>query len=211
VREAVVAAFAAEGFKLIQSDPAAHVVDNEDNLPDGDDWYGAIISGHTENDWVTVYVDDWKDSGLLARWISETLQTQAIEVWVANDVNWGYTYWENGRVRDRFADDPKTLSVDPAEAAMYTGDPAALGPVLEVTDDAFAKVLAEAKSRAGQFAGPSIGDLSEALALPFEQAFTAYEYFFTDDPDDYTTDLPHWPDFRHLAFRHPHGRERLAE
>jgi len=211
VRDAMIAAFGAEGFQLVQTDPAAEVVENEDQLPDGDDWYGAIMSGHNENDWVTIYVDDWKDSGVLARWVSETLQTQAIEIWVADDVNWGYSYWENGRVRDRFADDPKTMTEDAAEREMYKGAPEVLGPVLEVTDAAFAKVLVDAKERAGQFAGPSVGELCEALALPFEQAFTGYDYFFSDDPDDYSIDLPHWPDFRHFAFRHPERRERLAE
>lgn len=211
VRDAVVAAFSTEGFALIQATAASDVVDNDDRLPDGDDWYGVIVSGRTDCDWVSVYVDDWKDSGLLARWISETLETQAIEIWVADDVNWGYTYWENGRVRDRFADDPRTMTDDPIEMKMYAGAPESLGPILEVTDDVFAKALVDAKARAGQFAGPSVGDLCESIAIPFEQAFTGYEYFFSDDPDDYSADLPHWADFRHYAFRHPDRRERLTE
>jgi hypothetical protein len=211
VRDAVIAVFDAEKFTLIQNEQASSVVDNEERLPDGDDWYGLLISSRTDNDWVTVYVDDWKDCGLLARRVSEMLDTQALEIWVADDVNWGYTYWERGIVADRFADDPCVLTTHPAELELYYGNPAALGDILEVTDDVFAKALSVARDRAGQFSGPCVGDLCEAIALPFEQAFTAYEYFFTDDPDDYSVDIPHWPEFRHLAFRHPDGRERLCE
>lgn len=211
VSNAVVATFEGEGFELIQTDKASLVVDNEDLLPDGDNWYGVMIAGRTETDWVTVYLDDWKDCGLLARKITESLQTSAIEVWVADDVNWGYNYWQNGVVGDRFADDPAVLTTDAAEAELYFGNAAVVGPILEVTDETFSKVLVNARNRAGQFAGPCIGDLCEAVALPFEQVFTGYEYFFTDDPDDYSADLPTWSHYVHLAFIHPNDRERLAE
>ncbi|MGO8674211.1 MAG: hypothetical protein ACLQVD_22965 [Capsulimonadaceae bacterium] len=211
VYQALVDTLAAEKFRLIQDDPAADVVDNDDCLPEGEDWYGLILSGHADNDWVTVYAADWKDCGLLARRISENLQSQVLEVWVADDVNWGYNYWQNGVVVDRFADDPRVLTVDAAEADLYFGSPAAVGPILEITDDAFAHMLAAARNNAGQFAGPSVGDLCTAVALPFEQAFTAYDYFFTDDPEDYAPDLPQWPQFRHLVFQHPDGRDRLTE
>ena len=36
VRDAVAAAFKAEGFQLVQADAATEVVDNDDKLPDGD-------------------------------------------------------------------------------------------------------------------------------------------------------------------------------
>jgi hypothetical protein len=211
VQEAVVETLAAEGFSLVQNEAASSVVDNDEFLPDGDDWYGILLSGHSDNDWVTIYVDDWKDSGLLARKVTQSLGAQAIEIWVADDVNWGYSYWESGNVRDRFADDPKVMTADAAEAELYDGCPSALGPILEVTDEALAVVLTDARKRAGQFAGPSVGEICEAIALPFEQAFTAYEYFFSDDPADYSVDLPHWNHFRHLTFRHADGRDRLTE
>ena len=41
--------------------------------------------------------------------------------------------------------------------------------------------------------------------------FLLLDGFRSDDPDDYSVDLPHWPDYRHYAFRHPDKRERLTE
>lgn len=210
VRNAVIAVFEQEGFSLLQVDPAYRVVDNEDRLPDIE-WYGVMISGKTDNGWVTVYVDDWKDSGFLAKKLSAYLSSHAIEIWVADDVNWGYTFWHNGLVIDRFADDPAVMTTNKDESQAYEGSAEKLGPILDVTDDAFQELLSDAHAKAGKFTGPIIGDFCEAIALPFEYAFTAYEYFFTDDPEDYTIDLPEWSQFRHMSFGYPDEKETLAD
>ena len=211
VKDAVTKTFADAGFRFLSDEPASVVVNDEDRLPDGDHWYGVIVSGATGRGWVSVYLDDWADSGLLAKSVSAALAVPALEVWVADDIHWGYTYYEAGQVKDRFADAPNALAETPAEAALYAGNPDALAAILQVPINQFTKTLADARAKAGQFSGGPLGDVAEAVGLPFEHIFTGYDYFFSDDPEDYSGDLENWPAFRHLAFQMPKGRETLAE
>ena len=53
--------------------------------------------------------------------------------------------------------------------------------------------------------------MKRKVRVQSNRAISAYEYFFSDDPADYSVDLPHWNHFRHLTFRHPDGRDRLTE
>lgn len=211
VRKSVTDTFADAGFRLLSDEPASMVVEDEDKLPDGDNWYGVLVSGKSGRGWVSVYVDDWADSGLLAKSISQKLGVPALEVWVADDIHWGYTCCENGEVKDRFADDATLMSEDAAEAALYAGDADALSAVLQVPPTQFARTLQDAHAKAGQFAGGPLDAVALAVGLPFEHLFTGYDYFFSDDPEDYSLDLEDWPAFRHLAFQTPKGRETLAE
>lgn len=211
VTEAMTQTFADAGFKLLSNEPASIVVNDEDKLPDGDRWYGALVSSPTKGGWVSVYVDDWADSGLLAKSVSRSLSLHALEVWVSDDIHWGYTYYENGEVKDRFADDPSQVAETAEEAKLYAGHADTLATVLRVPLAQIAKTLTDAHAKAGQFAGGPLGDLAEAIGLPFEHVFTGYDYFFSDDPDDYSQDLEDWPAFRHLAFQMPKNRETLAE
>ena len=211
VKNLVHATFSTAGFRFLSDEPASAVVDNEDKLPDSDNWYGVIISGATKRGWVSVYVEDWADSGLLAKTLSLHRSIPILEVWVADDVHWGYTYYENGQVQDRFADDPSQVAGTSAEAALYRGNADALAAILKVPAAQFARTLTAAHANAGQFAGEPLGDVAEAVGLPFEHVFTGYDYFFSDDPEDYSADLENWPAFRHLAFQTPPDREALAE
>ncbi len=211
VRGAVTDLFTAAGFAPLGEQPAALVTEDEDALPDGETWYGVLVSGNAGAGWVTVYVDDWQDSGLLAKHLSKTLGTPALEIWVADDIHWGYTYYERGEVRDRFADAPGEVADTPEEAALYVGQPDALAPILQVPPSQFAAALTDAHTNAGQFAGGPLDAVALAVGLPFEHLFTGYDYFFEDDPDDYAQDLEDWPAFRHLAFQPPAGRETLSE
>ena len=204
------ALFADKGFSLLGDEATSIVVENEDKLPKGDDWYGVIVSGATKHGWVSIYVDDWADSGLLAKGLSAALSAPVLEVWVAEDIHWGYTYYENGSVRDRFADDPSQVAATPEEAALYVGQADVLTPILR-TPQTFHQILLDAQAKAGQFAGEPLDGVASAVGLPFEHLFTGYDYFFDDDPEDYADDLEQWPEFRHLAFQTPLGRETLAE
>ncbi len=174
-------------------------------------WYGVIVSGQTKHGWVSVYLDDWADSGLLAKSVSSSLRVPALEVWVADDIHWGYTYSESGTVQDRFADAPNEVAETPAEAALYAGNADVLAPILQIPTSQFAKTLTDAYTRAGQFSGGPLDAVAEAVGLPFEHLFTGYDYFFSDDPEDYSGDLENWTAFRHLAFQTPKNRETLAE
>ena len=211
VKVAVTKTFADAGFRFLSDEPASAVVDDEDRLPDGDHWYGVMVSSATKRGWVSVYADDWADSGLLAKSLSSALAVPALEVWVADDIHWGYTYYENGTVQDRFSDAPNEVAETPAEAALYVGNADALAAILQVPPSQFAKTLADARAKAGQFSGGPLDAVAEAVGLPFEHVFTGYDYFFSDDPEDYSSDLENWPAFRHLAFQMPKGRETLAE
>ena len=211
VKDAVIKVFADTGFPLLSDEPASAVVEDEDKLPEGDRWYGVLVSGKSGRGWVSVYVDDWADSGLLAKSLSQSLGVPTLEVWVADDVHWGYTYYENGAVKDRFADDPTPLAETADEAALYAGNAEALAAILQVPPAQLAKTLADARAHAGQFAGGPLDAVALAVGLPFEHLFTGYDYFFDDDPEDYSQDLENWPAFRHLAFQLPKGRETLAE
>lgn len=211
VKDAVTKTFAEGGFRFLSDEPLPVVVDDEDTLPDGDHWYGVIVSGKSGTGWVSVYADDWADSGLLAHSVSSVLNVPALEVWVADDIHWGYTYYEAGQVQDRFADAPSALAETPAEAALYAGNADVLAAVLQISLGQFAKTLSDARANAGQFSGGPLDSVAEAVGLPFEHLFTGYDYFFSDDPEDYSADLENWPAFRHLAFQMPKGRETLAE
>ena len=211
VKDAVAKTFMDAGFRLLGDEPLSAAVDDEDKLPNGDHWVGVIVSGPTKRGWVSVYGDDWADSGLLAKSVSLALGVPALEVWVADDIHWGYTYYESGLVADRFADDPSQIAETPAEASLYVGAADALSAILQVPPSRFAETLADARAKTGQFSGGPLGDIADAVGLPFEHVFTGYDYFFSDDPEDYSADLENWPSFRHLAFQMPKGRETLAE
>ncbi len=211
VRGLVTTLFTGEGFRLIGEEAASVVTEDEDKLPDGDDWYGVLVSGASGKGWVSVYVEDWQDSGFLAKRLSQAAQAPVLEVWVADDIHWGYNYYENGEVRDRFADDPSQVAESVEETALYRGEAARLASVLQAPPAQFEAVLQDAREGAGQFAGGAVDALAQAVGLPFEHVFTGYEYFFDDDPEDYSEDLEDWPAFRHLAFQSPKGRETLAE
>ncbi len=211
VKKSVTGVFTNAGFRLLSDELASAVVEDEDKLPDGDNWYGVLISGKSGRGWVAVYVDDWADIGLLAKPLSGSLSVPALEVWVADDIHWGYTYYENGEVEDRFAEDPAQVAASREEAALYAGNANVLSAILQVPPAQFARTLQDAHAKAGQFAGGPLDAVALAVGLPFEHLFTGYDYFFSDDPEDYSLDLEDWPAFRHLAFQMPKGRETLAE
>ena len=211
VRGLITAIIIGEGFTLIGNEAASVVTEDENKLPNGDDWYGVLISGSSGKGWVSVYVEDWQDSGFLAKHLSQAAQAPVLELWVADDIHWGYNYYENGEVQDRFADDPSQVAESAAEAALYRGEAARLAPLLQVPPTRFEAVLQEARDNASQFAGGAVDALAQAVGLPFEHVFTGYDYFFEDDPEEYSEDLEDWPAFRHLAFQPPPGRETLAE
>lgn len=213
VQEAVTALFSEHGFQAVGEEAAAVVVEDEDKLPDGEGWYGVVVSGSTLTEWTSVYVEDWQDSGVLAKGLSKALAAPVLEVWIAEDTHWGYTYYENGIVLDRFADDPAKVAETAAEAAGLVGHAETLAAILRVPPAQFDGVLraAQAASASEEFVGTSIDGLAEATGLPFEHIMIGYESFFEDDPDDYASSLEHWPQWRHLAFRHPAGKEQIAE
>ena len=210
VRDLLTDIFTGEGFRLMSNEAASVVTQDEDKLPGGDAWYGVLLSGAAGRGWTSVYVDDWPDSGFLAKRLSQSLPAPVLEVWVAEDIHWGYTYYEDGLVRDRFTDDASQIAETAEEAALYRGQPEALAPILQGPPAQFTNLLRAAQTRAGQFAGEPIAALAQAVGLPFEHIFTGYDYFFTDDPEDYAQDLEHWPEFRFLAFQPPKGRETLS-
>lgn len=209
VRSAVVDVFGSEGFRLLSDEAASAALQGE---PDdtGEDGYGALVSGPSGRGWVTVYVDDWADSGLLAKRLSQTLAAPVLEVWVAEDIHWGYNSFAGGEVRDRFADDPAPVAESDAEAAQYQGQPDTLAALLHVPPAPLHAALTGARQHAGQFAAPGVDALAAAVGLPFEHVFTGYDYFWSDDPDEYADDLENWPAFRLLTFQPPAGRDTLT-
>ena len=211
VRGLLTTLFTGEGFQPIAEALASAVTEDEDKLPDGDGWYGVLISGASGSGWVSVYVEDWQDSGFLAKRLSQAVKAPVLETWVADDTHWGYNYYEGGEVRDRFTDDPSQVAEGAEEAALYQGDADRLAPVLQVPSARFAALLQEARAGAGQFAAGPLDALALAVGLPFEHIFTSYDHFFDDDPEDYSEDLEDWSAFRHLAFAPPPGRETLSE
>lgn len=211
VRGLLTTIFIGEGFTLIGSEAASVVAEDEDKLPDGDAWYGVLVSGAAGKGWVSVYVEDWQDSGFLAKRLSQAAEAPVLEVWVADDIHWGYNYYENGAVQDRFADDPAQVAESAEEAELYRGEADVLAPILQGPPPRFEALLQNARKSAGQFAGGPLDALAQAVGLPFEHVFTGYDYFFDDDPEDYSEDLEDWPAFQHLAFQPPPGRETLSE
>ncbi len=210
VRQAVSEILAQHGFQPVGDEAAPNVVDDEDALPPGDDWYGVMVGAGTDK-WTSVYVEDWQDSGVLAKGLSALLQAPTLEIWVVEDAHWGYTYYEGGEVKDRFADDPQKVAETPQEAASLQGRSEVLTPILGVTGSEFEHVLRNAQAGAGEFVGPVIDALAQSVGLPFDHIMIGYESFFADDPDDYEDGLERWRQWRHLAFRHPQGNEQLAE
>ena len=211
VRRALGDIFAAHGFPLLADTSAQEVAEDDDALPEGSHWYGVMVSGTSGRGWVSIYVDDWQDSGLLARALSKAVNCHVLEIWVAEDIHWGYTAFRAGAVLDRFADAPDEVADSPEEAALYQGNADALSPMLAQDPSTLQDALETARTQAGQFAGPGVDALASAVGLPFEHAFTGYDFFFSDDPEDYGPSLDHWPAFRHLAFALPPGRDTLAE
>ena len=211
VRDLLTTLFTSEGFQPIAEAPASAVTQDEDKLPDGDEWYGVLVSSASGKGWVTVYVEDWQDSGFLAKRLSQTVKAPVLELWVADNIHWGYNYYEGGEVRDRFADDPSQVAESAEEAALYRGDANTLAPVLQVPPARFDVLLQGAHEAAGQFAAGPLDAFAQAVGLPFEHVFTSYDHFFDGDPEDYSEDLEDWPAFRHLAFQPPLDRETLSE
>ena len=148
VRGLLTTLFTGEGFQPIAEASASAVTEDEDKLPDGDGWYGVLISGASGKGWVSVYVEDWQDSGFLAKRLSQAVKAPVLETWVADDTHWGYNYYENGEVRDRFTDDPSQVAEGAEEAALYQGDADRLAPVLQVPSARFAALLQEARAGA---------------------------------------------------------------
>ena len=211
VRGLLTTLFTGEGFQPIAEAAASVVTEDEANLPEGDDWYGVLVSGASGKGWVSVYVEDWQDSGFLAKRLSHAADAPVLETWVADDTHWGYNYYEGGEVRDRFADDPSKVAENSEEAALYRGEATALTPILQVPTARFEAALQGAREAAGQFAAGPLDALALAVGLPFEHVFTSYDHFFDDDPEDYGEDLEDWHAFRHLTFQSPPGRETLSE
>lgn len=211
VRRALTDIFTAHGLAPLADTPASLVVEDDDALSNEAEWYGVMVSGPSGRGWVSVYVDDWQDSGVLSRALSEALNVAVLEVWVAEDVHWGYTLFEDGAVTGRYTDDPPSVADTPEEAALYAGRADAFTLLLTQPAPVLQAALETARSKAGEFAGPGVDALAQAVGLPFEHAFTGYEFFFNDDPEDYGPSLEQWDKFRHLAFRTPPGRETLAD
>lgn len=211
VLSAVRSIFTAQGFTLLADTSARDVVEDDEALPSGSDWYGVVVSGASGRGWVSVYVEDWQDSGLLAQALSKALSVDVLEVWVAEDVHWGYTLFKQGAVADRYADDPQSVAETLEEVALYAGRASTFGGLLSQPADTLQATLETAHTQAGKFAGPGIDALAQAVGLPFEHVFTGYEFFFSDDPEDYGPSFDHWDQFRHLAFRTPAGRDTLAD
>lgn len=210
VRQALVDLFHAHGFALCGEDAVAAAVESDSDSAVALDWYGIIVSPPSGG-WISVYVDDWQDSGVIVKGLSRALEIPALEVWAADEIYWGYAYYENGEVIDRFANDPRKVSSQPAEIEILAGRPEALAPILCVPVAEFAQMLDNARTSAGQFVGPAIDNLAEAVRLPFDHILIGYESFFEDDPEDYVPGLLDWPRWQHLAFKHPEGKDRLVD
>jgi len=203
VRQKAVAAMAAHHFGLFSDE----LVDEAE--PD-DDSYGLICSGPTRAGWVSLYVTDWQDSGVIAQYLSHALSTAVLEIWVAEDTLWGYNYFECGEVRDRFASDPVGVAESPAEATRLYGDPGVLRGILKTSPDVLESILRHSQANAGGLAAGPVGRASDTLGLNFNHVYTSYEAFFDDDPEDYSPGLENWAQFRHLTFRHPQGKESIS-
>jgi hypothetical protein len=199
------------GFVPIADEPLAAVAADETRLPDGERWYGLICSGKTAGGWVSIYVEDWQDSGALAERISQSMPAHVLEVWIADDTVWGYNYFENGTVRDRFANDPAEVADTKADVLKLSGNPAALKAVLKTTPEEFAALLAKAQASRTDLAAGFVERFCDAVGLNFTHAYTSHDQFFDDDSEDYSPGMEDWEQFRHLAFQHPQGKERISD
>lgn len=191
VQQVVAAAFAAEGFFPASTNAASCKESYE------------VVVTETAEGWVSVLVDDWPDSGVLAQGLSARLGTAALELWVSGNVHWGYTLYERGVVIDRFADDPRLVGETQTEQALYQGRPEALAPLLRVPAARAAVALEQARHSAGQFAAGPVDAFVECLGLPLEQAFLSIDDFLDGDPEDL-------PPFHLLSFQPPLGRQSLV-
>jgi hypothetical protein len=200
-----------EGFPLLRAEPLREALDADAPGHDPDGTLGVVLSSAAGSGWVSVYTADWLESGVLAKALSQRLSLWALELWVVNDLHWGYTLYDSGQVLDRFADNPKNVADTREEQALYRGNPALFLPLLKSPAAQVAPILSRAHAQAGRFAAEPIDALADALGLPFAHAFLGYDSFFENDPEDYADDLEHWPQFRHLTFQIPAGREGLAE
>jgi hypothetical protein len=210
IKRSIISVFEKQGFKLTEDAPAAEIVGDDSQLPEDDTRYGLVISG-LSNGWISAYVDDWQDSGLLAKEISRRLQVPTLEIWASENVQWGYTYFVAGEVWDRFGNDPAAIADSPAEEKKYIGNPVALADVLVVPPVNLETVLRQAQQEPDEFVSGSISEVCDTVGLPYEHALIGYEDFFETDPEDYQQDLTDWPSFRHLYFIGADGKEKLAE
>ncbi len=209
VRQETILRFASDGFVLTLDVPLTQeVIDN--TLEEDDTVYGVAVSGRSGSGWVSVYVEDWPDSGLLARHLSHALQVPVLEVWGVEDTQWGYTYFENGIVRDRFTNDLALLD-SPEEAAQHQGSAEALSAVLSTPPSAMDALLRDAHSHPRALAAPFVNTLASQLGLPFENIYQGYTDFFEDDFDEDEPSDEQWQTFRHLTFQHPARQETLSE
>ena len=168
VRAAILELFTAHGFALTQDAPAADTL--EEDAGDGVGVFvGAPVRG---NPYISVYVADWPDSGLLARHLSRL--APVVELWCADGTLWGYTLFTGGMVADRFASDPARMGDTADEQNLYIGDAQKFAEILRVSPPTNA--LNAARAHAGKFAGPGVDALCDALGLPFAQGFTGIRY-----------------------------------
>jgi len=209
VSAAVSQIFNGAGYGLLTDETAQQAVESEEELED--DIYGYIVTGATEGGWISIYVDDWVDSGLIAKSVSQTLQAWTLETWIQDEFHWGYTLYNEGAILDRFTDDPYALTNDPDEAALYTGNHETFLPILVQPAETLKTLLDEAQEKAAEEnSTKSVAHLAEAVGIPFEHALIGLEDFFEEDPEDYIPDLENWPTFRFLTFRHPEGKSTLV-
>lgn len=211
VISAITDTFSADNFALVRIANADSVVNEKSAEPSlQDDQYGLFVSGTSGGKWVSVYVDDWKDSGFLAQCISERLATNVIEIWIAESIHWGYTIFNNGVVSDRFANEPDRMGDTKEERALYTGSEFELS---KIAGDACAGIFEAARQEqldAEDFAGSAVACVADAIGLPFEHAIIGYDDFFDEDSEEYAKDLSNWPSFQHLTFHSSRGNLQLA-
>jgi hypothetical protein len=197
------------GYGLLLDETGKQAVESEEELED--DIYGYMVSGPTQGGWVSVYVDDWVDSGLIAKTLSLKLEAYVLETWKQDEFHWGYTLYNLGEVLDRYTDDPYALTNDPDEASMYTGNHELFVPILVQPADTLKTLLDEGQSNSGiEDSTKSVALLAEAVGIQFEHALIGLEDFFEEDPEDYVVDLENWEAFRFLTFKHPEGKSALV-
>lgn len=209
VTAAVSDIFSGAGYGLLSDETAKEAVESEDELEE--DIYGFIVTGATQGGWISVYVDDWVDSGLIAKTLSDKLQAWVLETWIQDEFHWGYTLYNVGQIVDRFTDDPYALTNDPDEAALYTGNHETFLPILVQPAETLKSLLDQAQENAGEEnSTKSVALLAETVGIPFEHALIGLEGFFEQDPEDYVIDLENWEAFRFLTFKHPSGKSALV-
>lgn len=208
VLDAIKTAFGHEDFESDGEQIADAAVRSEEAVDDG--VYGVMVSGVTGVGWVSAYVDDWVDSGVVAISVSSHLKCWALEIW-REEVTWGCTLYNEGMVLDRFTNDPEMLADDPDFGTLHAGDYAKFQQILTVPPEKLKLLLELSREKsAEEYSVPAISQLADCIGLPFEHALIGLDGFFDDDPDDYVQDLAQWESFRFLTFRHHGGRHSLA-